>query len=136
MNRKHLLVAVAIAVAATAKPAQADPGDWFRREVVDPMFRMGEPEYIITPSSKPQYAPLQPIDRRGFSYIDEMGNGVDSDGYYQTPVPVDRAFGVQLRDGIYEAPMRWEGDDPQHGVIRYEVQGGYIIRQRYGFENP
>lgn len=138
MNPKQLLVtSVAIATTtATATPAHADPVQWIRREVIDPMFSIRQPQRqqstIIR--VRPQYTPLQPVTRQGFGYVHDLGGGVDEEGYYRRPIPSDRAFGVQLHDGVYEAPMQWEGDDPNGGRIRYEVQGGQIIRQRYGFE--
>jgi hypothetical protein len=71
---------------------------------------------------------LHPIDRNGFGYINELGGGVDDSGYYARPVPTQDAFGAQLQDGTYAAPMNW-GD--QGTQVLYDVKDGQIVRQDY-----
>lgn len=75
---------------------------------------------------------LPALDRNGFGYINDLGGGTDENGTFRRPIPSDRAYGVQLEDGYYEAPLRF---DDQGTRALYGVQGGQIIRQNYQF-NP
>jgi hypothetical protein len=72
------------------------------------------------------------IDRQGFGYINQMGRGQDTNGYYQQPVSVQEAWGGSVPDGVHGYRARW--DDQIH--ILYDVQNGRIIRQDYHFNQP
>lgn len=74
-------------------------------------------------------APLNPIGRNGFGYINQMGSGQDELGYYRQPVPVRSAFGTDLSTGTYEAPATWD----ETVGIRYRVENGAIVQQNYQF---
>lgn len=74
-------------------------------------------------------APLNPIGRDGFEYINQMGGGQDELGIYNQPVPARNAFGTDLAPGTYEAPATWD----ENLGIRYRVQGGAITQQGYQF---
>lgn len=71
---------------------------------------------------------LAPITRQGFGYVNQLGGGVDENGYYRRPVPAQDAFGTPLTDGWHEAPMQWSDQDSS---VLYEVRNGNIIRQDY-----
>lgn len=82
------------------------------------------PSNVPTPQSDTQ---LNPINRDGFGYIDQLGNSTDENGNYRQPVRTEDAFGSKLKDGVYVAPTTWDVDLG----IQYEVQDGEITNQRY-----
>lgn len=117
---------VAIAVGYPLLPQQAAKAGWIQ-DGIDAYQRSQQqiPDYYVRPGA----APLNPIDRNGFGYINNLGGGTDDSGNYRQPVPTRRAVGVDLPDGSYEAPANWD----ENLGIRYRVQGGAIVNQGYQF---
>lgn len=69
-----------------------------------------------------------PLSRAGFGYIHSLGGPINSQGYFQTPVDTQQAFGARLNDGLWEFPAEWS-DQPMS--ILYSIQGGRIFHQDY-----
>lgn len=70
---------------------------------------------------------LNPVTRQGFAWINELGGGVDENGFYRRPVRVRDAFGIELPNGWRRAPWAWDLDN----AFLFYVEGGYITRQDY-----
>lgn len=71
---------------------------------------------------------LSPISRQGFAWINQLGGGIDEQGFYRNPVSVRAAFNIDLPNGWHRAPMAW---DDQGNALLFYVENNYIIRQDF-----
>lgn len=127
MNQLFFRSLVAIDVLAVLFIPQSAQAGWVRQAIeAYQNSQQRTPSYIVRPNSA---TPLNSIDRSGYGYVHQLGGGVDDAGNYNTPVPTNRAFGVDLPDGTYEAPASWD----ENLGIQYGVQGGQIRTETYRF---
>lgn len=54
--------------------------------------------------------PLNPLTRPGYSYLIDLGQGIDNNGWFRYPFPSATGFGVQMAAGRYQMQADWDAE--------------------------
>jgi len=92
---------------------------------------LGEPssdQVQQQPYTDPADHPADPLSRDAFGAMYRLGDGVDSRGYFQSPIDTEQAYGQRIESGTITHPAEW---DPNDLKIRYHVEEGSITVMDY-----